>query len=196
MTQGHGTGDGDAGEVGRTVRLSGLRRSAPSPVDWRPGGDALRAIAMAAGARTLRKVRLAGALVPEGRADWRFEGRIGATAVQACAVTLEDVTTRIDAPVLRLYRADGDGEAGAPGAEVEMTDGAEAVEPLPDTLDLAALAVEALALELPDYPRADGAEGGPLIAGPPGAEPLTDEAARPFAGLAALRARMADGEEG
>ena len=186
MTEGHA--------AGAAIRLAALPRGAPRPFDWRPEGAALGALAEAAGARAVRKVRLIGSLVPEGRADWRLEGRLGATAVQACVATLEDVVTRIDAPVLRLYRA----EAGArtAGGEVEMPDGAEAVEPLPDTLDLAALAAEALAIELPDYPRAPGAQTGPLLVGPPGAEPMTDEAARPFAGLAALRGRMEEGGDG
>ena len=174
------------------LRLSSLPRTGPRAVDWRPEGAALEALAEAVGARALRKVRLTGALVPEGRADWRFEGRLGATAVQACVLTLEDVTTRIDAPLLRLYR---EAAREATGGEVEMPDGAEAVEPLPDALDLLALAAEALAIELPDYPRAEGAALGPALAGPPGAEPLTDEAARPFAGLSALRDRMG-GDEG
>lgn len=185
MGQGHG------GEP--LVRLTALRRDRPHAVDWRPEGEALVALASEAGARALRKVRLDGELVPEGRADWRLEARLGATAVQACVVTLQDVVTRIDAPLVRLYSANIDEDVpAAPGAEVEMSDGAEMVEPLPDSLDLAAVVAEALAIELPDFPRAEGAEVGAVLAGPPGAAPLTDEAARPFAGLAALRRKLED----
>lgn len=185
----------DASRATAMLRLSALPRAAARPVDWRPEGAALEALAAAAGVRALRKVRLIGELIPEGRADWRLEAELGATAVQACVLTLADVTTRIDAPLLRLYRA----EAGEPGeaqsgAETEMSPDADTVEPLPATLDLAALVAEALAIELPDYPRASGAELGAVLAGPLGAPPLTDEAARPFAGLADLRARL--GNEG
>lgn len=184
-------GQGHAGDP--RIRLTALRRDRPHAIDWRPEGEALASLASASGARALRKVRLDGTLVPEGRADWRLEARLGATAVQACVATLQDVVTRIDAPVLRLYGADVDRDLpAAPGAEVEMPDGAEAIEPLPDSLDLAALVAEALAIELPDFPRAEGAEVGAVLAGPPGAEPLTDEAARPFAGLAALRRKLED----
>ena len=117
--------------------------------------------------------------------------------MQPCIATLEDVTSRVDAPVLRLYRAAATAAAAGDertGGEVEMPDGAEVVEPLPAVLDLAALAAEALVIELPDYPRAPGAGPGDALAGPPGAEPLTDEAAKPFAGLAALKGKLGGGD--
>jgi hypothetical protein len=54
---------------------------------------------------------------------------------------------------------------------------------------------EALALALPDYPRAPDAEMETGQFAAPGVDPMTDEDAKPLAGLAALRARM-DGENG
>jgi hypothetical protein len=45
---------------------------------------------------------------------------------------------------------------------------------------------EALALALPLYPRAPGAEFQEAAASAPGAAPLTRESTRPFAGLADL----------
>ena len=47
---------------------------------------------------------------------------------------------------------------------------------------------------IPEFPRAEGAEDIDLTVQPPGAEPLSDEAVKPFAGLAALKARMEGGE--
>jgi hypothetical protein len=89
---------------------------------------------------------------------------------------------RIEAPVERLY------QAGWVEPEAEETESPEddRVEALPEVLDLAALMAEALALALPLYPRAEGAELGTVIHTEPGAAPLTDEAARPFAGLKGL----------
>lgn len=133
----------------------------------------------------LRKLRFAGRLVPEGRRDWRLEGRLGATVVQPCVVTLAPVTTRIDERVTRRYLA----RLPDPGAgEHEIDD--DTIEPLPAILDTAAVMVEALVLALPAWPRADGA--------PDVAAALSDDdgARRPFAGLARLRSRRdGDGED-
>jgi uncharacterized metal-binding protein YceD (DUF177 family) len=48
---------------------------------------------------------------------------------------------------------------------------------------------EALALALPLYPRADGAEDGSLAVTEPGKAAMTDDEARPFANLAELMRR-------
>ena len=130
----------------------------------------------------------AGRLWPEGD-DWRLEAELGATVVQPCVVTLAPVTTRIDRPVTRRYLA----HMPAPGpGETEMPED-ETAEPLPGAVDLDAVMIEALALALPDYPRAAGAELGEAVYTEPGKTPLTDEAARPFAGL---RDKLAGTDEG
>lgn len=169
------------------LRLSALPRSAPLPIRWEPDAAGRESLAAAAGARTIRKLRLAGELRPEGRSDWRLVAELGATAVQDCAVTLEPVTTRIDAPLERLYAADLPDD---PPGETEMAEDGDLVEPLPDWLDLSAVVAEVLALELPEFPRAEGVAAGPIRAVPPGAAPLDDEREKPFAGLASLRDRM------
>ena len=51
------------------------------------------------------------------------------------------------------------------------------------------------AVALPPFPRSPGAELGIARAAPKGVRPLTDEETRPFAGLAALRDRLADDDE-
>ncbi len=70
----------------------------------------------------------------------------------------------------------------------------DTLEPLVATIDLAAIALEALALAVPDYPRSAGVAEVDLTVTEPGVVPLTDDAARPFAGLAALKSRMGDGD--
>lgn len=132
----------------------------------------------------LRRLRLSGDIRRSAGRSWTLEAGLGATVVQPCVVTLEPVTTRIDLPVLRRYSPD----AGTPpdGAETEIS-AEDDSEPLPAEIDLVALAAEALALALPDYPRAEGAELGQSDFAGPGIRPMTDADAHPFAALAQLR---------
>jgi uncharacterized metal-binding protein YceD (DUF177 family) len=81
------------------------------------------------------------------------------------------------------------------GAEAEMPED-DAVEPLPQTLDLGTVMVEALSLALPPFPRADGAELGQVLAAAAGVTPMTDDDAKPFAGLGALRDKLTKDDEG
>ncbi|SLN65086.1 hypothetical protein AQS8620_03000 [Aquimixticola soesokkakensis] len=141
-----------------------------------------------------RKIRFAGTLSPVGRSDWRLLGTIGATVTQPCGVTLAPVTTRIDESLERNYLAElrEDPEADTP-EEIEIPED-DTAEALPATLDLAAVAIEALALALPPFPRAPDADLGEAVFTEPGKDAMTDEATKPFAGLASLRDKLADKE--
>jgi len=154
-----------------------------------PGEAEVEALTEALDLLGLRKARLEGTLAPEGRADWRLQAHLGATVVQPCSVSLKPVTTRIEEPVTVLYTADYRPPAEG---EAEMPDD-ETTEPLPETVDLAAILAEALALALPPFPRAGDAELGETAFGPPGAEPLRDADVHPFAALSPLKGR--DSEE-
>src|SRR5690606_24029022 len=102
----------------------------------------------------IRKLTFHGTIRAEGRHDWRLDGVLGATVVQACVVSAEPVTTRIDTEIHRLYVRDL-----PPPTEAELEIPADdAPEPLGAAIDPGAVMVEALALALPDYPRAEGAE--------------------------------------
>ena len=97
-------------------------------------------------------------------------------------VTLAPVRARIDEAVRRRFVAG----LGAPeGDEVEIPED-DSLEPMPDVIDLAEIAAEALALALPEYPRAPGAEFGSAAVAPDGVAPLSDADLKPFAGLAGL----------
>lgn len=109
---------------------------------------------------------------------------MGATAVQACVVTLEPVTTRIDTEISRLYTAAD--EVIPEASEIEMPDD-DSVEPIPETLDLIDVLTEALAIALPDYPRAENAVLEQAQFAEDGVTPMTDDDAKPFAALAALK---------
>jgi uncharacterized metal-binding protein YceD (DUF177 family) len=135
----------------------------------------------------VKKLLFEGQLTPNGRGDWRLDATLGATVVQPCVVTLAPVTTRIDEKVTRRFLSRwSEPEAGS---ETEMPED-DTTEPLGSAIDPAAVMAEALALALPDYPRAEGADLGTAVFTEPGAEPLTDEAAKPFAGLADLKKKL------
>jgi uncharacterized metal-binding protein YceD (DUF177 family) len=169
------------------LRPAQLSRHRPHGFEIVPDAGACAALAGELELLGLRKLRLAGELRPEGAADWRIEARLGATVVQPCDITLEPVTTRIEEPVTRLLLAEPPPELEA--GETEMPED-DTVEPLGRTIDLERIMREALALALPAFPRAPGAELGVLEASPPGAEPLDDTPNRPFEALAALRDRL------
>lgn len=150
--------------------------------------EARAAVARDLGLVALERLELRGTLRPEGARDLLLEARLGARAAQPCVVTLEPVWTTLDAPVLRRYLAD---MPDAPPGETEMPED-DTAEPLPEAIDLVAVAAEALALVLPDYPRAAGAALGEAVFGPPGAEPLRDADVHPFAALRTLRPPAGD----
>ncbi|SMX45236.1 YceD family protein [Maliponia aquimaris] len=176
------------------LRWSSLRQGGPTRFRLEPDAAGRAALARELGAESLRKLRFDGVLLPRGKAGWRLEARLGATAVQACIVTLEPVTTRIDTEVVREFVPSDRMEPPEPGSEIEMPEN-DTVDPMGDEVDLAEVMAEALALELPAYPRKDGAELGSAQFAEDGTAPITDEEVKPFAGLAALKQKMQDGGE-
>ena len=172
------------------LRFADLPNSQPTAFQLEPNAETCAQLAQELELLGLRKLRLTGELRPVGKQDWELTATLGATVVQACVATLEPVTTRIDAPLRRLYVAEYT-EPEAP--EIEMPED-DTVEALPGELDLGELTIEALSLALPLYPRADGAEAVTVQVTEPGKTAMTDEDARPFAGLAALKDKLSDEE--
>ncbi len=172
---------------GRTVlRLARLSGREPIAFDIRPDATARAALVRDLELIGLPKLRFSGELRPEGPEDWRLEADLGATVVQSCVITLAPVTTRIDEHVSRLYVRDlPEPEPG----EIEMPED-ETVETLPEELSFADVLSEALALALPAYPRAADVTLEDAQFTEPGQAPMTDEDARPFAGLKDLRDKL------
>ncbi|MBV1868492.1 MAG: DUF177 domain-containing protein [Marinosulfonomonas sp.] len=140
----------------------------------------------------LRKLRFSGTLSPLGAVGWLLKGQLGATISQACIVTGEPVSGRIDVPVTRHFLPDDtDYEAGE---ETEMPED-DSVEPLAETIDLGAIMIEALSLALPQYPRAPDAGPGDAQFSEAGKTPMSDADARPFAGLKSLRDTLSNEDE-
>lgn len=177
------------------VAVGELSPRRPRPFALRPDAEKLQALAGELGLLGLRKLRFEGEIRAEGRSDWRVDAELGATVTQACVVTLEPVTTRIDEAVTRRFLSDWP-PAQEQGEEVEMPED-ETIDPLGDVIDLEAVMTEALALALPPYPRKPEAalEGAEARAAPPGAAPLTDEDVKPFAGLSELKKKLEDGRD-
>ena len=167
------------------LRVADLAQNAETTFALRPNAATCAALADELGLLGLRKLSLTGGLTAQGKADWLLTARLGATVVQPCVVTLEPVTTRVDTDVRRLYLARIT-EPDDSEVEVEIPED-ESQEPLRATIDLDVVLAEALALNLPLYPRKPGVHLGQATYAEPGIAPMTDESARPFAGLAALR---------
>lgn len=148
-------------------------------VDLAPDAEARARIAAALDLSALPEARLTGTLAPAPADAWAFEGRLVADVVQPCGITLAPVATRIDESLRRVWSPHAD-TTPAGGEEAEMGD--DETEPLGAEIDLGAVLVEALALAIPPFPRAPGA----ALEAPAGA---SDDARRPFAGLADLLKR-------
>lgn len=156
------------------LRVAHLNPHKPTPVMLEPDADTRAAIAAELGLLALPAMRFQAEISVGGNSAWVIAGRLTAEVVQPCVVTLEPVTTHIDESLRRIFSP----HAATPEAEeTEMPD--DEIEPLGQFIDPAEIAIEALALALPLYPRAEGAEL-PAESHP---EQDGDATRRPFAGL-------------
>ncbi|HIC66093.1 MAG TPA: DUF177 domain-containing protein [Paracoccus sp.] len=156
------------------LRVAHLDPRGPTDFALRPAAEARAAIAAELNILALPGLAFEGRIRAEGGQAWALSGRLTAQVVQSCVVTLKPVKTRIEEDVRRLYSPhlrDPEGD------EVEMPD--ETLEPLGQFIDLSAVMIEELALSLPDYPRAQGAELTPDARDDDG----RPETRRPFEGL-------------
>ena len=179
------TGPDGTGMPSLPFRTQSLATRKPTRFDFRPDAAGRAAIAAALGLLDLSKLRLSGEIRPSGRHDFDLVADLTAAAVQPCSVTMAPVPCTIRESVHRRFQAD----MTAPEAEeIEIPD-AE-IDPLPEVIDVAEIAAEALALALPLYPRAPGAALGEAVFAPPGVTPLGDTDLKPFAGLSALADKL------
>ncbi|TNF18602.1 MAG: DUF177 domain-containing protein [Rhodobacteraceae bacterium] len=178
------------------LQVSALPQNRPQVFEIVPDAPARAVLAEMLGLSALRKLRFVGEIRGTGKHDFVLTATLGATVVQPCVQTLAPVTTRIDAEVERRFLADWETQAEA-GSETEMPED-DTIEPLGALIDPWAVMVEALVLEIPDYPRApDAPDLGETVVTEPGKTPLREADTKPFAGLAGLRDRLSDkGDEG
>ncbi len=169
--------------------------SHPVPVASLEAGDAvsdaadaatLVALARRFDVPAVRALSFTARAAPWGPGGWRVSGVVDAAFTQTCVVTLEPVDTALTESFERFFAPP------ARMAEAEAlfhADAEEAPEPLAEAIDFGEIAAETAALALDPYPRKAGVDFGGALTAPPGVAPMTDEDARPFAGLAALRGR-------
>jgi len=174
------------------VRLSDLPNRKRTHIKIEPDATGCAVLADRLEVPSIRKLRFEVDLIPTGKSDWRLEARLGATVQQDCVITLDPVVTRIEEEITRTY---SERFEFPDAAEIEMPED-DTSEPLPETLDLMDVITEALALSVPAFPRKDGAEIGDAQFTEPGKVAMTDEDARPFAGLAALRDSLENKDDG
>ncbi len=173
----------DNPEFARVLETARLRDTDSFAFDISPTDAERAALARLLGARSVRKLRFAGTLAAAARGAFTLGARLEATVIQTCVVSLEPVTSRVEQDVTRRFEP----QAGRVEAEVTLSPhDDDEIEPLGDRIDLGLVAIEALALALPAYPRRDGAT---LARTSPG-DPEADREARPFAALAALRDKL------
>lgn len=168
------------------LRLSDLPNRKATHFDLTPTETERAAMADVLGILRIKQFRFTGTLAPLGRSDWVLRAELGASVEQSCVITLAPVATRIDEKITRQYLANW---AAPDGDEVQMPDDTDS-DPLPVVLDLYAVAIEALALAQPAFPRAQGAALGAVQHAAEGVRPMTDEDVKPFAGLAALKDKL------
>lgn len=168
-----------------SFRVAAIAGRAATHVRFRPSAPERQAIASDLGLLDLPALEFDGDIRPAGKRDMVLSGKLTATVVQPCSVTLEPVTTRIADQVIRQYLAD---YKVSDADEVEIPDD-DTIEALPEVIDAALVVIEALALALPLYPRAPGVELGEAVYTEPGGTPLREADLKPFAGLAGLVAK-------
>ena len=141
-------------------------------------GAARDAIAKAAGLAALPRLEAGFDLTRQGSDGLRVVGRVLATVVQNCVVTLEPIESQIDEAVDLVFLPDLAPAADA--VDLQAFDSNEPPEAIRDgVIDLGAVATEFLLLGLDPYPRKPGA----VFDAPPSGDPKS----HPFAALAALK---------
>lgn len=110
------------------------------------------------------------------------KGRLRASIVQTCVVTLEPFESELDEEVEVAFRAPLDGEREPVSGEEIEADPDAPDELLGDRIDLGAITAEFLALGLDPYPRKPGVEFEAAAT-----EGAAETEASPFAALARLR---------
>ena len=172
--------------LSQPFRSGALSMRKPTRFELKPDGTARKVIAADLGLLSVLFLHFKGEIRPAPNRDFVLEAELHAVLEQPCAITLAPVRAEITERVLRRYVSDW---VEPQGDEVEMPED-DTSEAMPEVIDVGLVALEALALALPLYPRAAGAELGDVAATPPGAEPLSDVDLKPFASLAALKRKL------
>ena len=140
-------------------------------------GGAREALAKLAGLAELPRLEAEFDLARHGSDGLRVAGRVSATVVQNCVVTLEPIESRIDEAIDLLFLGAAEEAASAGLQPLEADDPPETLRG--GAVDLGQIATEFLLLGIDPYPRKPGA----VFDAPPAGDPSS----HPFAALAALK---------
>ena len=171
----------------RSAAVSGRKKV---HFNFRPDAEQRAQIAQALDLIDLPEFTYKGELTPSGRSDVVLHAELAAHVVQPCSVTLAPVHSKLTDQSDRRFVQD----YVEPEAD-ELEIPAEDTEAMPEIIDVAAIAIEALALALPLYPRARGAEFGEATFAAPGVAPLTTDSPTPYAGPAGPAAKLKKPDE-
>lgn len=168
------------------LRVTRLSAKVPTTFSLLPDAATRAALARELGIIAVEALTFQGSLTPVGRRDFTLQAELSARVVQPCVVTLQPVSTALHDTVLRRFSED---YREPVGDEVELQD--DTIEPLPEVIDVGSVATEALALLLPEYPRARDAVFAGIDAEAAATDDEADARPKPFAGLADLAEKLA-----
>jgi uncharacterized metal-binding protein YceD (DUF177 family) len=174
-------------EITHPLRICEMPKAKDTRFDVTFSDVELNAIAEILSVVSVKKMRIVGKISPSGAKDWILTANVGATVTQTCIITLDPVQTRIDTQVTLTYVAEYQVDGHESVAEMTVD---ETIEPLVDEIDLTTIAIEAVALALPDYPKAPNAQLETTVFAADGVTPMTDADTKPFASLASLKDKL------
>ena len=172
-------------------RSGALSHRKPTRFRMVPDAEALAKLAEDLGLQKIKFLSFEGEIAPSGRSDFTLIAQLKADVLQSCVVSLAPVFAGIDETVSRRYSTD----LTMPDSEEFEIPQGDTPEPMPEIIDMAEVLQEALALALPLYPRAPGAELGEAVFAAPGTTPIKDDDLKPFAALAGLVRKDPDSTE-
>ncbi|MGF1660024.1 MAG: DUF177 domain-containing protein [Rubrimonas sp.] len=170
-------------EFSRPIPVERLRADGGASLSEQASAEECAALARRFNVPALLTLGVEATVEPMAPGGWRLRGTVAATLRQICVITLESIETSLSEPFERRYLPE------ARIAELDEDEADDVTEPLGEAIDVGEAAAETAALAIDPYPRKPGAVFEGRRHGPAGTEPLDDEAARPFARLAALRPR-------
>lgn len=172
-------------------RVVALSPRKPTRFDITATPEQRSGLARMLGLSKVESLSFKGEIRPLGKHDYAVFGDLQARIVQPCSVSMVPVKTTISEAVKLTYLVDF---VVPEGDEIEMPED-DTIEAMPQIIDPGFVATEALMLAIPLYPRAPGAELGDVAVAESGVTPLKDGDLKPFAGLAALKAKL-EGQSG
>ena len=179
-------------EFSRILKVSKLNNTVDYEFEEIPSEDETNAMAALFDVVSIRKMRFSGRISPFEDEGWLLEGKLGATISQNCVVTLARVRTRLDLDIRRIFTPMAEPDENEITLDASHND---ELEPLGKEIDLGLVAMEALVLAIPEYPRVEGAEMPESSFSPPDKSDIEEDAPKAFAGLAALKEKLPNPDE-